>query len=113
MDHERLAVQLIRALRGRRSQAALSRRMGCASNVLYTWESGRRFPTAAVFFELAERVGVDVSGVLTRFLGVLPESLRGRSLRAPAAAAALLSHLNEGTSVVELARRVDKNRVSV
>lgn len=113
VDHEQLAVQLIRALRGRRSQVALSRRMGCRSNVLYTWESGRRFPTAAVFFELAERVGVDVMGAVTRFLGVLPEALRGRSLREPAAVAALLDHLNEGTTVVELARRVQKNRVSV
>ena len=113
MDHEELAVQLIRALRGRRSQVALSRRMGCRSNVLYTWESGRRFPTAAVFFELAERVGVDVLGAVTRFLGVLPEALRGKSLREPAAVAALLDHLNEGTTVVELSRRVHKNRVSV
>ena len=113
VDHEQLAVQLIRALRGRRSQVALSRRMGCRSNVLYTWEAGRRFPTAAVFFELAERVGVDVTAAATRFLGVLPESLRGRSLREPAAAAALLAHLNEGTTVVELARRVGRNRVSV
>ncbi len=113
MDHEQLSVQLIRALRGRRSQVALSRRMGCRSNVLYTWESGRRFPTAAVFFELAERVGIDVMGAVTRFLGVLPEALKGKSLREPAAVAALLDHLKEGTTVVELSRRVHKNRVSV
>jgi transcriptional regulator with XRE-family HTH domain len=113
VDHDQLAVELVRALRGRRSQVALSRRMGCRSNVLYTWESGRRFPTAAVFFELAERVGVDVTGALTRFLGVLPEALRGRSLRDPPAVAALLDHLHEGTTVVELARRVGHNRVSV
>lgn len=113
MDHERLAAELIRALRGRRSQVALSRRMRRKSNVLYTWESGRRFPTAAVFFELCERVGLDPSASLTRFLGALPEPLQRMRLREPRAVAALLVHLKEGTTVLELARRVGANRVSV
>jgi len=113
MDHEKLAIELIRALRGRRSQVALSRRMRCKSNVLYTWESGRRFPTAAVFFELAERVGIDSSEVIARFLGTLPASLQHARMRDPSAAAALLDHLKEGTTLLELAKRVGTNRVSV
>lgn len=113
MDHERLAVQLIRALRGSRSQVALSRRMRCKSNVLYTWESGRRFPTAAVFFELAERVGIDTRELVTRFLGALPDALRAADMRDPLAVAALLAHLREGTTLVELAERVGTGRISV
>jgi transcriptional regulator with XRE-family HTH domain len=113
MNHEKLAIELIRALRGRRSQVALSRRMRCKSNVLYTWESGRRFPTAAVFFELAERVGIDTSEIVARFLGTLPAALQRARMRDPSAVAALLEHLKEGTTLLELAKRVGTNRVSV
>ncbi|HVZ32321.1 MAG TPA: helix-turn-helix transcriptional regulator, partial [Polyangiaceae bacterium] len=48
LNYEDLARDFIRALRGGRSQAALSRRLGFRTNVLYAWESGRRWPTAAV-----------------------------------------------------------------
>lgn len=113
MDYERLAGQLIRALRGKRSQAALSRWLHYDSNVLYTWEAGLRAPTAAVFFALATRVGVDVPAAIARFLGGLPEGLARRDWTQPASVAALLTHLREGTTVVEIARRVGKNRVSV
>ncbi len=113
MDHDSLAKQLIRALRGKRSQVALSRRMKCRSNVLYSWEAGRRFPTAAVFFRLAERTGVNVNAGIARFLGTMPDDLSGADFGTAAAAAAFLSHLREGTTVVELARRVGTNRVSL
>ena len=46
MDYETLAKELIRALRGKRSQVALSRRLRYGSNVVRTWEAGRRFPSA-------------------------------------------------------------------
>ncbi|HTM44680.1 MAG TPA: DUF4423 domain-containing protein [Polyangiaceae bacterium] len=113
MDHCALTKQLIHALRGRRSQVALSRRLRYGSNVLYTWESGRRAPTAAHFFELCTRVGIDVPARMSAFLGGLPESLQRRHWSHPPTAAAFLTHLREGTTVVELARRVGKNRVSV
>lgn len=113
MDHEALAKQLVRALRGSRSQVALSRRMKCRSNVLYSWESGRRWPTAAVFFKLAEKTGVDVTHGIERFLGNLPDHLVEADFTQPETVAALLSHLREGTTQVELARRVGTNRVSL
>ncbi|MDH5671236.1 MAG: DUF4423 domain-containing protein [Myxococcales bacterium] len=113
MRPERLASQLIREMRGRRSQTALSRRLHCSSNVLYTWESGRRFPTAALFFTLAELAGIDLEAGIGNFLGAMPEELRGKSFRDPATTALLLQHLQEGTTVVELGRRLSKNRVSV
>ena len=92
MNHELLSKQLIRALRGRRSQVALSRRMKCKSNVLYTWESGRRWPTAAVFFHLAERVGVDVPKGIANFLGTVPDDLVGRDFAESKTVATFLSH---------------------
>ncbi len=100
-------------MRGGRSQAVLSRRLRCRSNVVYTWEAGRRFPTAAVFFRYAALVGVDVERGMTAFLGTLPEELSGRAWDAPATTAVLLRHLQEGTTVATLSRKLGKGRVSV
>ncbi|HEY8430287.1 MAG TPA: helix-turn-helix domain-containing protein [Sandaracinaceae bacterium] len=49
----------VRAMRGPRSQTALSRRLGYRTNVIYRWESGARSPTASEALLLAQRVGVD------------------------------------------------------
>jgi transcriptional regulator with XRE-family HTH domain len=113
MDYDALAKQLIRALRGKRSQVALSRRLKCRSNVLYSWESGRRWPTAATFFQLAETVRVSLGPGLGEFLGGLPPNLAGADWTQPLASAQLLEHLRGGTTIVELARRVGTHRVSV
>ncbi len=53
MDWQLVAGDLVRALRGRRSQRQLSRRLGFSSNVAYRWESGRAAPAAHEFFRLA------------------------------------------------------------
>jgi transcriptional regulator with XRE-family HTH domain len=113
MNHETLAKELVRSVRGQRSQVALSRRLRRRSNVLYTWEAGRRFPTAAAFFHLAQRVGLDVRAGISAFLGSLPETLQGRDFADPETVARLLTHLAEGTTQVDLSARVRKNRVSV
>lgn len=112
MRYEVLAAQLIRALRGKRSQTAFSRHLGYRCNVLYTWESGRRWPTAANFFVVAQRSKIDVARGLREFLGISPPWLRGDVAR-PEIVARLLDELRGGASIVELARRVGVNRVSV
>lgn len=112
MRHEILAAQLIRALRGKRSQTAFSRHLGYRCNVLYTWESGRRWPTAANFFVVAQRSKVDLAEGLRSFLGISPPWLRGDVAR-PEIVARLLDELRGGASIVELSRRVGVNRVSV
>jgi transcriptional regulator with XRE-family HTH domain len=112
MRHEVLAAELIRALRGKRSQTAFSRHLGYRCNVLYTWESGRRWPTAATFFKVAAKARIDLDGGLRRFLGTSPDWLKAGSVDRKATAA-LLEHLRGGTSIVELARKVGTNRVSV
>ncbi|MCB9760385.1 MAG: DUF4423 domain-containing protein [Alphaproteobacteria bacterium] len=64
---ETAASQMLRALRGRRSQVAFSRRLGRRSNVAADWEAGRRFPSASEVLWAAARVGVDVDAALQRF----------------------------------------------
>jgi len=74
--YEVMAAELLRALRGRRSQVAFSRRLGYRSNVAHTWETGKRWPTAAVTLRAARRVGVDLDAGL-RIEEVI-ETLTGR-----------------------------------
>lgn len=66
-DARALTGQMVAVLRGRRSQRALSARLGYRVNVLSGWESGRRQPPAAEVLRLAQRVGIDVRGALVRF----------------------------------------------
>jgi len=113
MDHFKLASQLIGRMRAGRSQAALSRRMQCKSNVVYTWEAGRRFPTAAAFFRYAQLVRVDVGAGIARFFGTMPEELVSRDFRDPLTTATMLQRLREGATLAELARKLGTNRVSV
>ncbi len=110
MDHERLASDLIRHLRGKRSQVAFSRRLGYRGNVAYPWETGRRFPEASAFFRAAQRLGRDVPTGLQCFLGdpsasgipgdpgsvaVLLEKMRGEL---PVVTVAELVHVDRSTA---------------
>lgn len=64
---EAAARQLLRALRGGRSQVACARRLGYRSNVFADWEVGRRYPSGVRALAAAERLGVDVDRAMERF----------------------------------------------
>lgn len=97
VDYELVAAQLLRALRGRRSQVAFARRLGFASNVPYTWESGRRFPRASTFLDVAARVGVDVEAALASFAGATwPRDDRALELRLLSAVVGTTAHAEVG-----------------
>jgi len=57
---ERAASEFLRALRGKRSQRALARRLGYIANPITDWENGRRYPTAVEAFRVAWLTGADV-----------------------------------------------------
>jgi transcriptional regulator with XRE-family HTH domain len=61
------AREFLRALRGRRSQVQLARRLGYRGNPVTDWERGQRFPTAEEALRVAQTVGVDVGRALHRF----------------------------------------------
>lgn len=113
MDYEKLASSLIRALRGRRSQTAFSRRLGYKSNVVYAWESGRAWPTAASFFRAARRSGWDVRQSFTRFYQWDPKDLDAVDLVSAHGVAVFLDNLRGRTSVVDLARAAQRSRFAV
>jgi transcriptional regulator with XRE-family HTH domain len=111
MNYESASKELIRALRGKRSQAGLSRRLGYTSNVLYTWERGRRVPVASAFFRLAARAGVDLHQRLRRFLS--DRGANAPDVRRTAGVAELVRALMEEWPIVELAASVGADRTTV
>ena len=114
MDYSALAMAFSRALRGSRSQVAWSRRLGYRSNVAYSWEKGRRWPTAAEAMRAAERNGVDLDGAFRRFFGkAVPDWVGEYNLTTSRAVAALLDELRGQTTIVELARRTGFSRFAI
>ena len=53
--------ELLRALRGHRSQVAFARWLGFRSNVPAAWEGGHRCPDAVELFRVCARVKVDAA----------------------------------------------------
>jgi Domain of unknown function (DUF4423) len=113
MDYEMAARELIRALRGGRSQGAFSRRLGHRGNVAYGWESGRRFPTASRTLFAARRMGVDVRAAVEAFYGAPPNWLGEVDIARPEGVARLLRDLRGRTSIGDLAARSGRSRFRV
>jgi transcriptional regulator with XRE-family HTH domain len=113
MDYEKLAIELVRELRGRRSQSAFSRRLGYRSNAVHAWEAGRAFPTAAAVFRALKRVGHDVNAALAGFYRVPAESTQEPDLMTREGVAHLLNDLRGRTSVVDLAHAARRSRFAV
>lgn len=112
MDYDRLASELVRALRGRRSQGALNRKLGRSSNVAHTWERGTRSPSASDFFRLARLAQVEVAEVLGDFTMGADAFQRTYTFEARGTAA-LLGALSHGRSQAELGRAVRRSRNTV
>jgi transcriptional regulator with XRE-family HTH domain len=107
---EEVARQLIRAIRGHRSQEAFSRRLGYTSNPVADWEAGRRFPTAAETFRACALAGIDVAAAVARFS---PEEAETLGEGADEQVAAWLGALRGNVSMKELADRVGQSRYAV
>src|SRR5688572_16704514 len=108
-----MSSELLRAIRGRRSQVAFSRRLRYRSNIAYLWESGRNFPTAATMFRAAERCGRDVRAALARFYRAPPDWLADVDLGSAAGVARLLTDLRGSTPIGDLAALCGRDRFAV
>src|SRR5688500_5257721 len=105
-DAPLLVQQLVRALRGRRSQTALSRRLGYRSNVLYTWESGRREPAASELFRVVARTGGSPAEAFASFR----IDLSDLDLRTPAGITQLIDRLRGDARIVDIAESCGVSR---
>lgn len=113
MDHGRVARELVRALRGKRSQRALSRWLGFRTNVVYTWECARSEPSALQLFHLASKVGVDPRKALGRFYRQPPRWLEGSGPLSRKDVAAMLEHERGGVPVLQVAKESGVSRFSL
>ncbi len=106
---ERIARELLRALRGQRSQVAFARRLGYKGNPVADWEAGRRFPTALEMLRAYEKVTGDVVAAFARFHPSIPARLADGTLDV----AAWLSALRGSASAQDIAARAKLSRHQV
>lgn len=76
LPYEAVAREIICSLRGDRTQAALGRKLGYKSSVIYRWEAGLRVPRASTVLALASRLGVEVVSSIREFCKPYALSLR-------------------------------------
>jgi transcriptional regulator with XRE-family HTH domain len=101
--------QLLRALRGKRTQQAFARKLGYRANPITDWEHGRRTPTANEALSVAARSGVDVVAAFARFAPTVPlQSDRGVYLLDR-----WMRQLLGTTSITELSARLGRSRPAV
>jgi DNA-binding transcriptional regulator YiaG len=113
MDYEGLSAELLRTLRGKRSQTAFSRHLGYKCNVLYTWESGRRWPTVDTFFRVLTKSKIDWPAQLRVFLGGESSFLPKKPTPNGDWLVPFLNELRGSVSVVEVSRRMKTHRATV
>jgi transcriptional regulator with XRE-family HTH domain len=107
-DYDLVARELLRALRGSRSQIAFARRLGYRSNPCTDWEHGRRFPNASEALRIAVRSGAEVDAAFAEFSPVTGPRAEGAW-----AVCDWLSGLRGSLSVLEVARRSGSSRHAI
>jgi transcriptional regulator with XRE-family HTH domain len=112
-DYELLSSEILRALRAHRSQVQFSRRLGYDSNVAYTWESARRWPTAARALYAARRTGVDLDAGIRRFYRTPPAWLDTLDVATPDGVSQLLRDLKGDIQILDLAARTGRSRFAI
>jgi DNA-binding phage protein len=112
MNFRILASEFLRALRGKRSQSAFSKRLGYRANVSKVWEAGRRFPAATDMFRAAA-LKRDLRDALGAFFFVKPRWLATIDPTSSSFVAALLSDLKGERSIVDLAAASGLSRFAV
>jgi hypothetical protein len=112
-DYEQVASELIRALRGKRSCAELSRRAGYRSNIVHRWEAQQCWPSAADLLALHARLRPQAGSWIDGFFHMAPEWAEGLALAAPTTVATFLQHLRGKTPIVRIAELAERNRYTV
>lgn len=113
MDYDLIAVELLRSLRGKLSQAAFSRRLGYRSNMVSRWEARVAFPSAARLLAIVAQVRPRKPAPLHAFFPRVMPSMAALNPTSPAAVAAFLTELRGKTPLLSIARESGFNRYSV
>lgn len=107
---EVVARQLLRAIRGKRSQEAFSRRLGYTSNPVADWEAGRRFPTASEALRACRLAGIDVNAAIASFTPAEAAEIGDAD---DDAVASWLRALRGNTALKDLAARTGESRYAI
>lgn len=113
MDVHLLSRDLMRALRGNRSQPAFSRKLGYRSNPVYSWESGRRHPEVSLFLKAAMLGAVDRRDALSGFFDLPSEAFEGRRATSPRTVMHLVQLLVGSTPKSQLAQQLGVDRTTL
>jgi transcriptional regulator with XRE-family HTH domain len=113
LDFEAIAAEWVRQLRGKRSQAAFSRKLGYQSSVVHRWESAQAWPTAARFLEACRACGKDVKAAYGAFFLRSPSWLEAHEPTSSEAVAAFLRRLQGKLKVVSIASVSGYSRYAV
>ena len=108
-----IAADLIRALRGRRSRAAFSKRLGYRSNVVYRWETGNAWPNADELLAALAKRNPQLNRLFARFLNREPSWLDPTAPLSAASVAAFLRELRGKTPIGVLAARSGYSRFRI
>jgi transcriptional regulator with XRE-family HTH domain len=106
---EKVSRQLLRAIRGRRSQVGFARKLGYSANPVTDWENGRSFPTALEMLRAANVAQLNVGNAFARFSPTVPLVATRNGFELAAWMTAILG----ATSISELARRMGCSRSSL
>lgn len=98
--------EILRAIRGDRSQVAFSRRLRYRGNVAAAWEAGRRSPTAEQMLRACGRCGIDVRAAFARFHPATAALVGAHGEGLPA----WLDALRGSTKIVAIAARAGVSR---
>jgi DNA-binding transcriptional regulator YiaG len=115
LDFPSIVAELVRCLRGKHSQTALSRRMNFRTNVLYNWEHQRRHPSATQLLLLAQQRGVDLRAAFESFFPSNPPTWLSQTTDFVTldAVAQLTAATRGGTPLLHLARRAGVSRFAL
>ena len=113
MDYEQIAAELIRSLRGKRSQAAFSRKLGYKSNIVNRWEAREAFPSASTFLAVVASVHRKQPSPLLRFFPRPPEELAALGTDSARSVAMFLRELQGKTPILSIAKESGYNRYSI
>jgi transcriptional regulator with XRE-family HTH domain len=104
MNYDALASEIVRALRGERSQSALNRKLGFRGNQVQRWEAGTRKVSWLDFLKLCEASSVDLTRHMVRFLSGACD---------PADTAVLVERIIGGATLADLARETGISRFAL
>ncbi len=109
---DKLAAELLRNMRGKRSRPALARRLQTDPNVIYMWETGARAPRTSVLFQMAAATRVDI-GRLKSFLAPAAMAFARPDRWGAKEIASLLAVVTKGATAMEIARTTGTDRSTV